>query len=382
MEQLLSTVFKSIGYHQYVGSKKGIYLADYKNSFTVRNNVADAIREEIPKPAFAFISENIDLRNFPNILFTAADKAYIESLDFDNLRFIVNSKKINNIRDINNHFRNINRLLPDAGIYIGRVYNLWDRKKRIYQKFGSKTGRLLWLLDFIINRVIPKLKYIGNIYKFISGGNFHILSTSEVLGRLFYCGFEVIDTKTVEGLTYFIAMKTKEPSAHPNPTYHPLVKLQRIGKNGELIGIYKLRSMFPYSEYLQDYIVKMNGYNEYGKPANDFRLTGWGKIFRKLWLDEIPQIINVLRGELGIVGVRPLSKARFKELPDDVKKLRIKYKPGLIPPYVSLNMPDSIGNIEAEIIYLKQKLINPKRTDMKFFFMAMFNIFTGKVRSA
>jgi lipopolysaccharide/colanic/teichoic acid biosynthesis glycosyltransferase len=126
----------------------------------------------------------------------------------------------------------------------------------------------------------------------------------------------------------------------------------------------------------------MNGYNQFGKPANDFRLTGWGKIFRKLWLDELPQVLNVLRGELGIVGVRPLSKARFKELPLEIQKERIKFKPGLIPPYVSLNMPDDKGNIEAERIYMTERMLHPFRTDLKFFLLAVINILSGKIRSA
>lgn len=382
MEKLLSTVYDP--------KKKSIFTFPVRNRkpsgdkeiYTVQNNVSNAIRKKLPAEAYAYISENIDLRNYPNILFTTPEKAFVENLDFDNLRFIVNAKKINNIRFINQHLRNVNYLLPDNGMYIGRLNTLYRRRQKIYAKIGKKIGRLVWFFDFIINRMLPKLKHIGKLYFFLTGGKFHIVSTSEMLGRLFYCGFEVIDTREINGLTYFIAMKTRQPSDHSNPTYHPLVKLQRVGKNGKLFGVYKLRTMFPYSEYLQDYVVKMNGYNQYGKPANDFRLTGWGKIFRKFWLDEIPQFLNLLRGELAIVGVRPLSKARFKELPIEVQQARIKFKPGLIPPYVSLNMPDDKGNIEAERIYMAEKALHPFRTDVKYFFMAVYNIITGRIRSA
>ncbi|NJK98371.1 MAG: sugar transferase, partial [Bacteroidales bacterium] len=122
-------------------------------------------------------------------------------------------------------------------------------------------------------------------------------------------------------------MKTCEPKMDSNPSYGPFFKMSRVGKGGKLIGVYKLRTMHPYSEYIQNFVVKLNGYDKAGKPRNDFRVTGWGKLFRKIWVDELPQLLNVLKGELGIVGVRPLSQFRFNQLPEDVQKERIKFKP-------------------------------------------------------
>jgi len=72
-----------------------------------------------------------------------------------------------------------------------------------------------------------------------------------------------------------------------------------------MIGVYKFRTMHPYSEFLQDYMIRRNGYNKKGKPANDYRVTRWGSFMRKLWLDEVPQLINVFRGEMKLVGLRP-----------------------------------------------------------------------------
>ena len=57
--------------------------------------------------------------------------------------------------------------------------------------------------------------------------------------------------------------------------------MPRIGKNGNIINVYKLRTMHPYSEYIQDHILQKYGYNDSGKPANDFRLSTWGKFLRK-----------------------------------------------------------------------------------------------------
>nr|WP_280959768.1 sugar transferase [Anaerophaga thermohalophila] len=158
--------------------------------------------------------------------------------------------------------------------------------------------------------------------------------------------------------------------------------MERVGRHGKIIKVYKLRTMHPFAEFLQDYITKLNGYNKTGKPANDFRIASWGKFYRKYWLDELPQLLNVLKGELNIVGVRPLSRTRFNELPEDVRKIRVRFKPGCIPPYVALLMPDADGNIEAERIYLSEKVKRPLSTDFKYFFLAVYNIFSGKIKSS
>jgi lipopolysaccharide/colanic/teichoic acid biosynthesis glycosyltransferase len=149
-----------------------------------------------------------------------------------------------------------------------------------------------------------------------------------------------------------------------------------------MIGVYKFRTMHPYSEYLQDYVIKKNGYSEIGKPADDFRLTSWGGTMRKLWLDELPQLINVVKGEMKLVGIRPVSKRFLEEYPDDMKELRLKHKPGCVPPYVALLKQEVGEYIESERTYLKEKELNPYTTDTKYFFRAVYNILSNKIRSS
>ena len=159
--------------------------------------------------------------------------------------------------------------------------------------------------------------------------------------------------------------------------------MPRIGKNGKIIGVYKFRTMHPYGEFLHDYILNKNGYASSGKPANDFRLTPWGKFLRKYWLDETPQILNIFKGELKLVGVRPVSQRFFDDIPKDLQKLRIKQKPGCIPPYVSLNKSGSVTDVlEAEKQYLLEKEKKYFFTDLKYFLKAIFNIVFKKKRSA
>ena len=157
--------------------------------------------------------------------------------------------------------------------------------------------------------------------------------------------------------------------------------MKRIGYKGKKIGVYKMRTMYPYSEYCQDLIIKENNLDKSGKVSNDFRVTNWGKFFRKFWIDELPMLINFFKGELSLVGVRPLSENYFKRYPKKLQDLRIKVKPGLIPPYYA-DLPNFFDEILiSEENYIRQKLKTPFLTDLKYFFKAFINIVFKGARS-
>lgn len=347
------------------------------------NHLSNVIREEAGQDVVDYIQSHFPFRNRHTILYPSLQNSNVyDGVDFNDIRTIINLQEVNKHQRINSLFRSINTLLPESGFYVGCVETYDIRKNKLEKRFGRNLTKIIWLLDFIFNRVMPRVKITKRLYYFLTHNRYRALSLAETLGRLSYCGFEVIEFKEINNKIYFVVMKTKGPREEKYVSYGPFFPMNRIGKDGKMIKVFKMRTMHPYSEFLQDYIVKLNGYNAVGKPANDFRLTGWGRILRKLWIDELPQIVNVFRGELGLVGVRPLSSSRFNQFPEDLKQERIRYKPGCIPPYVSLCMPDAIGNIEAERIYLKQLSRRPVITNVKFFFMAVFNIATNRIRSA
>jgi lipopolysaccharide/colanic/teichoic acid biosynthesis glycosyltransferase len=329
---------------------------------------------------FDFIDSQINLGEKNRILLSLGDETYVNEKNIDNLRAVVNLKPVNKIKSVKNYLIAVHKLLPDAGLFVGCVETYSERKIRFKNRFKS-FWKLPYTIDFVLNRVFPRLIGTENIYKFLTKDSYHVMSKAEMLGRLVYSGFDIIDYKIVSGKLYYVAMKTHEPSKNI-PSYHPLIKLRRIGKNGKTVGVYKMRTMHPYSEYIQSFVVKQNGYNEVGKPANDFRLTSWGKFMRKLWLDEMPQFINVILGQMKLVGVRPLSQARFNELPEEVQRARINHTPGCFPPYVALCMPDEHQNIEAEVIYMDEKSKHPFTTDIKYFYKSVYNILANKIRSS
>lgn len=102
----------------------------------------------------------------------------------------------------------------------------------------------------------------------------------------------------------------------------------RIGKNEKPFRMYKFRSMVSNAEEKLKYLLAQNEIEgAMFKMKNDPRITKIGKFIRKTSIDELPQLINVLRGEMSLVGPRPPLVREVAEY-TDYDKLRLTVKPG------------------------------------------------------
>jgi lipopolysaccharide/colanic/teichoic acid biosynthesis glycosyltransferase len=334
---------------------------------------------------FHFVEEYIDLDRFDimtSYFLYSRGVWNIEIMEDDSLTFFFNLEKVNHFRRINEVFITVNRVLKQGGIFIGAFEDIAQRKKRIFGKFPRWFARIFYKIDFFYKRVLPKLPLLKKVYFLMPGGAKRVLSRTEVLGRLYFCGFEVISLCAISGIFYFIAKKTKEPRTDPQPSYGPIFHQRRLGKDGKIIFIYKMRTMHPFAEYLHQYIYEKHQLEESGKIKGDFRITSWGRFFRKTWLDELPMLVNWLKRDVKLVGVRPLSETFFATYPDDLKKKRLKFKPGLIPPYYA-DMPSGIEAVwESERRYLDKYSQHPWLTDFTYFFRAVNNILFHHAKSS
>ena len=140
--------------------------------------------------------------------------------------------------------------------------------------------------------------------------------------------------------------------------------------------------MYPYSEFLQEYIFLKNNLQDGGKIRDDFRVSPIGSFLRKVWLDEFPMILNLLKGQLKLVGVRPLSQHYYSLYSDELKEKRKEVKPGLIPPFYA-DLPETLEEIqESELRYIEHYKSAPLKTDWHYFWKAVGNIVLNKARSA
>lgn len=104
---------------------------------------------------------------------------------------------------------------------------------------------------------------------------------------------------------------------------------ERVGVNGKRFKMYKFRSMVANAEELKK---SLENKNEYSGPMfkmkNDPRITKVGGFIRKTSIDELPQLVNVLKGEMSLVGPRPSLPEEVDKLKDWMK-IRLEVKPGL-----------------------------------------------------
>jgi len=339
------------------------------------------IEGEVGRSAMKFIDSHIPLGDPELMLVSTTTNFNIYNQEKEAYNCIVNLKKINDILRINKFFEAVNSKLKVGGVYINHVETYVLRKKRILKKYPLGINWMVYTIDYVVKRVMPKLWSTKKVYFFLTRGRNRVISKAETLGRLYSCGFEVIEENLIDGQLYFVVRKIAEPVFDSNPTYGPFIKLRRFGKGSKKIGVYKMRTMHPYSEYLQAYIFDRNSLQDGGKFANDFRITSVGALMRKFWIDELPMFINVFKGEMKIVGVRPLSTHYFNLYSEELKEKRLKYKPGLLPPFY-VDMPVTLDEIMAsEMKYLEAYEKHPFRTDMSYFFKAVHNIVFKRARS-
>ena len=112
---------------------------------------------------------------------------------------------------------------------------------------------------------------------------------------------------------------------------------ERIGKDGKIFKLYKFRSMVEGAdeklfEYLKENEVARHEYEEYKKLKEDPRITKVGHFIRKTSLDEFPQFINVLKGDMSLVGPRPYLPREVEDM-NSFYEYIIKSKPGITGPW-------------------------------------------------
>ena len=105
---------------------------------------------------------------------------------------------------------------------------------------------------------------------------------------------------------------------------------QRSGQNGGPFTLYKFRTMISNAEQFKHELQAMNEMEgPVFKLTNDPRITRFGRFLRRYSLDELPQLFNVLRGEMSLVGPRPLPVDEVKRFNDLAHRRRLSVKPGL-----------------------------------------------------
>jgi len=151
----------------------------------------------------------------------------------------------------------------------------------------------------------------------------------------------------------------------------------RIGKDGKPIKIYKYNSMVKNAEEVLDKLMKENEeirkeYLENKKLRDDPRITKTGKTIRKLSLDEFPQFINVLKGEMSVVGPRPYLFREKEDMGEYYAEI-IKVKPGITGPWQTNGRNDVSfeHRLEMDMFYVFNRSL---KLDIKIIFKTFYAV--------
>ena len=320
------------------------------------------------------------------------ERTYIVNTDDGNVfkfikghkaEFIVNEMALNKIRHLNTFLNKANEALIDDG-YLWCHSRTSGLKRAVIERANPGfSGKVVFGLHYLWHRVCAKIKWTRWFYMWVTKGKNRTYSRVELLGRMYRAGFEVVDERFHEGEFYILGRKFRAPIWDDDPTCGVLVKLNRVGYHGNMIGVYKLRTMYSYSEYLQPYMLEHEGLQKGGKFAHDYRVNFWGRRFRSSWLDELPMFINVLKGQMKLVGVRPLSRQYFSLYTPEMQKLHVSVKPGLLPPfYYDKKSPETLEDVQAsEKRYIDAYHERPFATDWRYFWGTVGNILFKHKRS-
>lgn len=173
-------------------------------------------------------------------------------------------------------------------------------------------------------------------------------------------------------LMIIVAILIKKESKGPS-----VFKQVRVGKNQKTFVMYKFRSMIDNAEELKD---KLKDKNEMSGPMfkieKDPRITKIGKILRKTSIDELPQLLNVLKGDMSLVGPRPSLASEVIEF-DDWMLRRLDVKPGLTCYWQVFGRNDIDFQ---EWMKLDVEYVNERSTlvDIKLIFRTVFLLFGDK----
>lgn len=346
-----------------------------------RRDVLTVISGNLGQKVADFIKRFGDVNCEKSLVVSTSNPLNIRVIPRQMIPFLVNLEQLNNAKRVCGFLREINLKMSDGGVFVGCLETTSQRRKRLYAKFPGLGGRIYYFFDYLIKRVAPSLRSTRWIYRISAAGRNHAMSYYEIIGRLSYCGLEIIADMEIGDKHYFAARKVALPPVNPRENYSLTLRLSRVGKNGKRIRVYKFRTMVSFSEYVQEHIYKRNKLRKGGKFRNDRRVTILGGILRKYWLDELPMVINILKGDIKLVGVRPISDQYMSLYKPEVIRLRTSVKPGLVPPFYA-DLPSSLDEIqESEVRYIQRWQKAPFRTDLIYFFKALWNIVSCGVRS-
>lgn len=239
--------------------------------------------------------------------------------------------------------------LEDMGVTVHLKIEVLD----VYRDFDAKLGYL---------GSIPVVTFANRIYSWKSLFVKRCIDIAGAIAGLVFMTIAMI----------FVAPAIKIESKGPL-----FFKQKRVGKNGRYFYIYKFRSRYIDAEERKKELMAQNEMNGLMfKMKDDPRITKVGKFIRKTSIDELPQFINVLKGDMSLVGTRPPTVGEFKQYKGHHKR-RLSMKPGITgmwQAYGRNSVMDFDEVVKMDLEYIDNWSV---MLDIKILFKTVATVFTN-----
>lgn len=209
----------------------------------------------------------------------------------------------------------------------------------------------------------------------------HLESVTKKQRRTYWClkrfldlFFSILATIVLLPLMLIVALVIVIDDPHASPIYSQ----ERVGQHGKRFRFYKFRSMIANADKLVD---SLQHQNEKDGPVfkikNDPRITKIGRFIRKTSIDELPQLFNIIRGDMSIVGPRPGLPREVAQY-NEYQKLRLMVTPGLTCYWQCQPDRDSISFdewVDLDIQYIEDRSL---AVDVKMVLKTIKSCLTGQ----
>ncbi len=357
--------------------------------------ILDIIRSRLPPRLADFIGTNLPPSKGPLSSVVILDDIASPNVEASReaAGLVVGTTPLNHVRRLNLFLNHCTNRLAMGGYLVLRYTPLEEVNADLRRRYPGVLYVPAFALHFLLYRALPKIPWVDKLFTSPVGPSIdkvllkatkrrnRVLSKAEVWGRLAYYGIEVLAEEVDAGERVLLAKRVGPPVANRKPSFYAIVALEKVGLDGEVMRLHKVRSMYPFSEFLQKAIFQSHGLSATGKFKNDFRITEYGKLFRRHWIDELPGLYDWLRGDIKLVGMRATSPHFLSLYPKEVYDKYIQIKPGLVPPIFDEKTAGFEQIVEVEDTYLRRYLDAPVKTDIQYFWYTFRDIFIRKVRS-
>ncbi|MHC4143508.1 MAG: sugar transferase [Planctomycetota bacterium] len=355
----------------------------------------DQIRPDLDKEIVELIEKNVpDSRGGTGGVKVLDDLTTMkDQFKSDPVHLLIGRTRINDVLRLNRFLQFCTKSIVMGGYLVVRYVPIENAAKDLKRRYKGVFYWVAYIFHFMWYRAFPKIPWLHKVYfsskmswldsLFLSltNGRNRVLSRAEVWGRLAFCGMDVVAELAGDEETFVLAQRVSFRIEGRKPTYYLIAALEKIGLDGKVIRAHKIRTMFPFSEFIQKRLFEEHGLTASGKFARDFRLTKFGKFLRRYWLDELPQIFDWMRGDIKLVGIRATSRHFLSLYPREFYDLYVQIKPGLIPPVFDESIETFDQIVEVEHTYLKSYRQHPIRTDVRYFLQTFTDIVFKGVRS-